>query len=91
MAKEATAELPEKAKEKIENEREKIFNECWKNVKNILRQKKKSFIIAGWNTFDKKFFTKRRYRIYFHQPNFSLYSTTKLNKEKWWTKTKEKN
>jgi ATP-dependent Zn protease len=33
-------ELPETTKQKIENEREKIMNQCWKKVKNILRWKK---------------------------------------------------
>ena len=36
-----TAELPETAKQKIENEREKIMNQCWKKVKEILRQKRR--------------------------------------------------
>ncbi|KLL05318.1 MAG: ATP-dependent zinc metalloprotease FtsH [Mycoplasmataceae bacterium RV_VA103A] len=34
-------ELPEVAKQKIEQEREKIMNQCWKKVKTILRQKKR--------------------------------------------------
>src|SRR3954451_5812235 len=36
------SELPEIAKQKIENEREKIINQCWKKVKSILRRKKKT-------------------------------------------------
>ncbi|MDR1670866.1 MAG: AAA family ATPase [Spiroplasmataceae bacterium] len=34
-------ELPETAKQKIENERERIIGHCWKRVKLILRQKKR--------------------------------------------------
>ena len=37
---EIAAELPETTKQKIEEEREKILNQCWKKVKAILRQKK---------------------------------------------------
>ncbi|CAI2162067.1 11676_t:CDS:2 [Funneliformis geosporum] len=38
---EIATELPETTKQKIEAEREKILNQCWKKVKTILRQKKK--------------------------------------------------
>ncbi|CAG8686480.1 252_t:CDS:1, partial [Ambispora gerdemannii] len=34
-------ELPETAKQKIENEREKILSQCWKKVKTTLQQKKR--------------------------------------------------
>ena len=38
---EIATELPETTKQKIEAEREKILNQCWKKVKTILRQKEK--------------------------------------------------
>lgn len=38
---ESLSELSEAAKQKFENEREKILNQCWKKVRSILRQKKK--------------------------------------------------
>ncbi|MCE8163767.1 MAG: AAA family ATPase [Candidatus Moeniiplasma glomeromycotorum] len=38
---EVPSELPETTKQKIEHEREKIMNQCWKRVRQILIQKRK--------------------------------------------------
>jgi cell division protease FtsH len=38
---EISSELPETTKQKIEHEREKIMNQCWKKVRQILVQKRR--------------------------------------------------
>jgi len=44
---EIATELPETTKQKIEAEREKILNQCWKKVKTILRQKKNTLSLIA--------------------------------------------
>jgi len=43
----STSQLSEKYKKEIENERKKIFNQCWKRVKNILKQRRKTLVILA--------------------------------------------
>jgi len=50
----STSQLSEKYKEKIENEQKKIFNQCWKKAKNILKQRKITLVLLAEALLKKK-------------------------------------
>ena len=66
---EVSSELPETAKQKIEQEREKIMNQCWKRVRQILVQKKKVLDLLATALLTKNTLRKEEINYIFYMQN----------------------